>query len=149
VRRKIGDEDTSLVSVKSNQVFPVIVLFILVIFVLIFILVIFVLIFILVIFVLIFILVIFVLIFISYFFYYRGGGGRSAGVAQGGILSPTLYNIYCHDLPSPTDAFLSNYPDDTMIATQHRRDLNSPTFKTTIIHKTYKYLFVLPLCNAH
>jgi retron-type reverse transcriptase len=47
----------------------------------------------------------------------------SAGVPQGAILSPTLYNIYCHDLPSPTDAYLSTYADDTMLATQHS-DLN-------------------------
>jgi retron-type reverse transcriptase len=41
----------------------------------------------------------------------------SAGVPQGAILSPTLYNIYCHDLSSPTDAYLSTYADDTMIST--------------------------------
>jgi hypothetical protein len=43
----------------------------------------------------------------------------SAGVPQGAILSPTLYNIYCFDLPSPTYAYLSTYSDDTMFATQH------------------------------
>jgi hypothetical protein len=43
----------------------------------------------------------------------------SAGVPYGAILCPTLYNIFCFDLPSPTDAYLSAYADDTMISTQH------------------------------
>jgi hypothetical protein len=48
----------------------------------------------------------------------------STGLPQGAILSPTLYNIYCVDLPSPTDAYLTTYADDTMLATQHS-DLNT------------------------
>lgn len=37
------------------------------------------------------------------------------GVPQGAVLSPTLYNIYTHDIPIPTDCQISLYADDTAI----------------------------------
>ena len=41
----------------------------------------------------------------------------SAGVPQGAILSPMLFNLYCHNLTVTTvDA---TYADDTLIATAH------------------------------
>ena len=53
----------------------------------------------------------------------------STGVLPGTVVSHTLY-IYCHDLPT-TDAYLSTYTDDTMIAAQ-RYDLGTPIIQTCV-----------------
>ena len=43
------------------------------------------------------------------------------GLPQGSALSPTLYNIYIHDIPIPTDEVkLILYADDTMLMTRDR-----------------------------
>lgn len=49
----------------------------------------------------------------------------SGGVAQGGVLSPNLYNIYTADIPknSGLDTKVFTYADDTAILT-HSRNLN-------------------------
>lgn len=41
-----------------------------------------------------------------------------AGVPQGGILSPTLFNIYMHDIPLQTGNDKAMYADDMIIITQ-------------------------------
>lgn len=42
-----------------------------------------------------------------------------AGVPQGSVLGPLLYNLYTHDIPEPTDCSLSMFADDTAIITQN------------------------------
>ena len=46
---------------------------------------------------------------------------NSAGVPQGAILSPMLFNLYCHDMTVTTDDATTHatYADDTLIATAH------------------------------
>jgi len=41
-----------------------------------------------------------------------------AGVLQGSVLGPTLFNIYCHDIPIPSNTQLAMFVDDTTVLTQ-------------------------------
>lgn len=43
------------------------------------------------------------------------------GVPQGAVLSPTLFNLFLHDLPTPQcgSVFVSSYADDVTIVSQH------------------------------
>ncbi|KAL4107900.1 hypothetical protein QTP88_018173 [Uroleucon formosanum] len=41
-----------------------------------------------------------------------------AGVPQDSVLDPTLFNIYCHDIPTPLNSQLAMFADDTTIITQ-------------------------------
>ena len=52
---------------------------------------------------------------------------QRAGIPQGSLLSPTLYNIYCADIPQPTNehTILLQYADDTAIYTRGRTLQNS------------------------
>ena len=50
-----------------------------------------------------------------------------AGVPQGSVLGPTLFNIFCYDIPVPQKSQLAMYADDTVILTQHKNLENSIT----------------------
>lgn len=41
-----------------------------------------------------------------------------AGVPQGSVLSPTLYNIYTHDIPKTNNTLLAQYADDRAVLTR-------------------------------
>lgn len=42
-----------------------------------------------------------------------------AGVPQGSVLGPILYNIYCHDMPDFKDCECATYADDTCLFSSH------------------------------
>lgn len=46
-----------------------------------------------------------------------------AGVPQGSALSPTLYNLYTHDIPSGQDRLLATYADDTALIVRSKSPL--------------------------
>jgi len=54
-----------------------------------------------------------------------------AGVPQGSVLGPSLFNIYCHNILTPQHCQLAMFGDDTAIITQNQvlelsiRDLQS------------------------
>ena len=58
---------------------------------------------------------------------YNGKSSRTRhytnGVPQGSVLSPTLFNLYMHDIPLPThpDVHILSYADDLTIISQHSR----------------------------
>lgn len=43
-----------------------------------------------------------------------------AGVPQGSVLSPTLYNLFIADMPIPLNCELALYADDTALISTHR-----------------------------
>lgn len=49
-----------------------------------------------------------------------------AGVPQGSVLGPTLFNIYVHDLPTPRLCKILQYADDTILYT-HSRNIKITT----------------------
>ena len=56
---------------------------------------------------------------------YNGKSSRTKhytnGTPQGAVLSPTLFNLYVHDIPPPTDpnTHLLSYADDVTVMSQH------------------------------
>jgi hypothetical protein len=43
----------------------------------------------------------------------------TAGIPQGSILAPTLYNIFTSDIPHSNDTFIATFADDTAIISSH------------------------------
>ncbi|KAH1016999.1 hypothetical protein HUJ05_007737 [Dendroctonus ponderosae] len=54
------------------------------------------------------------------------GRTPEAGVPQGAVLSPLLYNIYTHDIPRAARASIALYVDDTAMLTAHKHKDNQP-----------------------
>ena len=56
----------------------------------------------------------------------------NSGVPQGGVLSPTLFNIFVSDMPTCDDADLAQFADDTLLL--------APSYRTNaIINKLSKF----------
>ena len=49
----------------------------------------------------------------------------SAGVPQGSVLAPALYNLYTSDLPSHNQSQIAQYADDTVLYYKHFSIINS------------------------
>lgn len=48
----------------------------------------------------------------------------NAGIPQGSVLGPILYNIYVYDIPVPESTIIAMYADDTAVISQNR-DINT------------------------
>ena len=59
----------------------------------------------------------------------------SAGVPQGSVLAPLLYNIYTSDLPNHNQCQIAQYADDTVIYYKHFSIINSTNTVQTHLHK--------------
>jgi len=77
---------------------------------------------------------------------YNGKSSRTRhftdGVPQGSVLSPTLFNLYLHDLPTPTNASVNTltYADDVTIISQHHRHETAANNLQTYIHSLENWL---------
>lgn len=61
------------------------------------------------------------------------------GVPQGCVLSPSLYNIYTHDAPSPPNCTRFFYADDTALISGMSRWQQTNLALTTAAHMFYEY----------
>ena len=64
------------------------------------------------------------------------------GVPQGAVLSPTLFNLFMHDIPTPTDpsVHLLSYADDITILSQHSKHETAASNLQTYIHSLEDWL---------
>lgn len=58
-----------------------------------------------------------------------------AGVPQGSKLSPTLFNIYCHDIPTNDKILLAQYADDVALLSSSRTIVHSGAQLNSFIPK--------------
>ena len=77
---------------------------------------------------------------------YNGKSSRTRhytnGVPQGSVLSPTLFNLYMHDIPSPTQphTHVLSYADDLTIMAQHPRHETAANNLQEYIHTLEHWL---------
>jgi len=78
--------------------------------------------------------------------YYNGKSSTTKrytdGVPQGAVLSPTLYNLFMHDIPTPTDPSIQilSYADDITILSQHSNHETAASNLQTYIHTLEDWL---------
>lgn len=61
------------------------------------------------------------------------------GVPQGSVLSPSLYNIYTSDIPSPPDCMTALYADDTALISALNRWQNTNEALSNAAHEFFTY----------
>ena len=64
----------------------------------------------------------------------------NTAVPQGGVLSPTLFNIYTSDIPlSPKDVKITTYTDDITIIASHTKHHKAQQIIQLYLRKIYEW----------
>ena len=64
----------------------------------------------------------------------------NTGVSQGGVLPPTLFNIYTSDIPlTPKDIQITTYADDITITASHIKQRKTQQLIQPYLHKIYEW----------
>ena len=64
----------------------------------------------------------------------------NTGISQGGVLSPTLFNIYTSDIPlPPKDVQITTYADDITITASHSKHCKAQQLIQPYLHKLYAW----------
>ena len=67
----------------------------------------------------------------------------NTAVPQGGVLSPTLFNIYTSDIPlPPKDVKITTYTDDTTIIASHTKHHKAQQIILLYIRKIYEWAII-------